>query len=221
MTDATTLAPKYDTGAAEEEPAERLLWIYRIMAQWSTEPRETCEGCKGTGIRPLDAKYPGRCFCTTDSSAGYRSFQEPKDFDEMLADWTPEKILGGLKNPVDPVDVYGFAAEVEFTHRETWLMNWFQHQQPDWGETDAEVLDSFQRYVWRIERFNKRWMRETGDRIDGKPAQSIVQTNIDGDPWDEKTDDELDALIAADVVDDPEPEDAVAAAPHRQVQSAV
>lgn len=163
MTDATTLAPKYDTGAAEEEPAERLLWIYRIMAQWSTEPRETCEGCKGTGIRPLDAKYPGRCFCTTDSSAGYRSFQEPKDFDEMLADWTPEKILGGLKNPVDPVDVYGFAAEVEFTHRETWLMNWFQHQQPDWGETDAEVLDSFQRYVWRIERFNKRYRWNGGE----------------------------------------------------------
>jgi len=50
-------------------------------------------------------------------------------------------------------------------------------------------------------------MKETGDRVDGKPAQSIVQTNIDGDPWDEKSDSELDLLIAADVVDDPEPEE--------------
>lgn len=45
---------------------------------------------------------------------------------------------------------------VHMTHMEEWCLRWFNHFTFDRGLSDQEVLKSFRRYVWRIERLNQR-----------------------------------------------------------------
>lgn len=50
-------------------------------------------------------------------------------------------------------------------------------------------------------------MKESGDRIDGKPAQTVHTPDLRGDPWDELSEEELLAIAAAKTVEDTEDEE--------------
>jgi len=41
--------------------------------------------------------------------------------------------------------------KVEFSGREQWCPAWFSHWTFDRGQSDAEVLESFREYVWRVQ----------------------------------------------------------------------
>jgi hypothetical protein len=57
------------------------------------------------------------------------------------------------ENNVHPSEV---DVEVEFDRFEEWCCHWFNHYTWDRGLSDAEVLASFERYVWRMERLNQQ-----------------------------------------------------------------
>lgn len=45
--------------------------------------------------------------------------------------------------------------EIEFVWYETWHLEWFGHVTFDRGQSDREVLDSFEEYVYRIQVINR------------------------------------------------------------------
>lgn len=49
----------------------------------------------------------------------------------------------GLHPGGDPI------IKIRFEGYETWMLSWFQHETIDVGLSDREILDSFERYVWR------------------------------------------------------------------------
>lgn len=53
--------------------------------------------------------------------------------------------------------------EVKLTHYEEWCCQWFNHFTWDVGDSDAGVLASFQRYVWRMERHNQLHQIKIGE----------------------------------------------------------
>ena len=160
--------PMYDTQALLEEPVERLLYVYSYHSRWSTKPKPGCDNCSGTGTRRVDDVHlpGGDCHCIRNSVGGTFGAKEPRPFDDILEEHDMEKVLGQLRTPIDPATVWNFESEVRLLVRETWYLTWFNHSQPDWGDSDAEVLDRFQRYVFRIERFNEAWRYRTGDQYD-------------------------------------------------------
>jgi len=71
-----------------------------------------------------------------------------------------------------------------------------------------ELVDSLVDQAIR-EAFRERitFAKEAADRIDGKPAQTVHTPDLRGDPYDELSDSEVDVLLAARVVDDPDEEE--------------
>lgn len=97
-----------------------------------------------------------------NSTSQRRMFREDPGADEVraqaLAAWpayVAEKLAG--KNPSAPV------VTVELTHHETWCLSWFAHWTFDDGQTDHEALDSFHRFVRRMQQKN----REEARVVDG------------------------------------------------------
>lgn len=156
MTETTV---KYNTNAITEEPEERLLWVYRTHSRWSRKPKPDCTTCEGSGVGLMTTEnepIEKPCHCIRNSSGGTKGSKVELALDDILAENTIEKVLGELRTPIDPATVWDFKTEVFLHTRETWYCIWFQHAQPDWGDSDADVLTSFQRYVDRIIRFNQR-----------------------------------------------------------------
>lgn len=146
------LAPKYDTGALKEEPAERVLWVYSVHYQWSEPDEGPCryEDCvpgAPTCYQHKDNPPAGRKWATGHS---YRWFKEATA--DVARDEAAYFAALGDRAPKDHAD---FSATVTLEVRETWALTWFQHEQPDWGDSDVDVLASFRRYVDRIERLNR------------------------------------------------------------------
>lgn len=52
---------------------------------------------------------------------------------------------------------------VKLLYHETWCLLWFAHYTFDTGQTDAEALASFERYVRRMERINAKHKSEVND----------------------------------------------------------
>lgn len=58
--------------------------------------------------------------------------------------------------------------KIKFTGLESWCLEWFCHWTFDTGQTDAEVLDSFYRFVQRKEALNLKNGHTRHERIDGE-----------------------------------------------------
>lgn len=138
----------YDTGALAEEPGERVLWIYDVQCRWS-EPHDevSCTYCKPDA--PCFSHRDAPAGRKWNSSSGYRFFREPTEITV-----TPEEHWPHLRTP--PTDPRDFSFKSELVMRETWALTWFEHAQPDWGDDDAAVLASFERYIERVERYNRQ-----------------------------------------------------------------
>jgi hypothetical protein len=140
--------PKWDTGAAAEEPAERLLHIYEVQARWHERRPE--------GEKPYPTDYHDFPDLPSDrrgnAMQSFRWYREPLSDEDTLAKEVIALILGRYADR-DPQEV---TAVVTYTHVETWACEWFSHSQPDWGDDDATVLAGFNRYVNRVERFNRQ-----------------------------------------------------------------
>jgi len=136
--------PTYNTGVIHEEPHQTILHIYEIVAKWN----------KSDGSRGNSVHYT----CGHPRQVG---------FDDILARYDQAFVLGGLRKPEEhPELIIDFTVEVRLLMLETWYCTWFEHSQPDHGDTHDECRASFSRFVNRIRRFNARWQREHGDRFE-------------------------------------------------------
>lgn len=62
----------------------------------------------------------------------------------------------------EPADL---VAIVRFVRNETWCLTWFSHYTIDRGQSDQEALDSFWRYVLRVEANNRHLADTDPNRI--------------------------------------------------------
>lgn len=93
------------------------------------------------------------------------SLMRREDFtlEEFVADhlkWWAEYDRKG-DEPSEPVWI------IEPVVRQTWCLRWFSHVTPDIGQSDEEVLASFERFVTARERENLRAYKERGDGLMG------------------------------------------------------
>ena len=123
--------------------------IYKFSARWSED-----------GIQ--DPQYPhwhkelpeGRIWNSTAFSKMFKEEKTQAWLDDYIREWwrgylqSKEGLLG--KNPT--LDVL----KAEYWEHETWVCTWFQHETFDIGQTDDEVLDSFERFVRRYENMQDR-----------------------------------------------------------------
>lgn len=156
-------AAVYDTGAADQEPADRLIYSYLAHCSW-LEPATPCPHCNGEH----------RCTRHTGTPVGFQTNatsiammeRAPVPADVLLARCDAKTVLGALKPPRDPAACRDFVARVELRVIEGWHLTWFSHSRPDYGESDQEVTESFERYVDRVQRFNHRWRDKQGRDFD-------------------------------------------------------
>ncbi len=102
-----------------------------------------------------------------NSTSFERMFKEEKSVYEinlMLIEWWDKFIKrkgDKIKNPSTPVMRWGLK------EYETWCLEWFSHFTFDEGQSDEEVLESFQRYVDRKVMQNLKKGKEPGSGLMG------------------------------------------------------
>jgi hypothetical protein len=113
--------------------------IYKIRYQWPQEGEHCPDGTNGTSATVM--------------------LREPSSTEIARVAMEQASRLAEEHNVAyDEVGV-----EVEFERWEEWCCHWFNHHTWDRGLSDADVLASFERYVWRIERLNQQNPRFTED----------------------------------------------------------
>lgn len=131
--------------------------IYRFSLYWYQDGKH-------------DSDYPGRhiglpegkTWNSTNLRVMYKEDQEKRILRKFIIDWWDKYKTERLsdKNPSTPV------INIELFDRETWNLTWFTHETFDVGQSDAEALASFERYVQRKEAKNAKHRYETGEDID-------------------------------------------------------
>jgi hypothetical protein len=120
--------------------------IYNLRFRWNEDGEH-------------DPKYPkwheglpeGRVWNSTSVYKMYRTDPGLAAVEQDARDWwEPYKVSDKRegKNPSEP------EITVEFIRNETWALSWFSHWTFDVGQSDAEALASFERFVARMQRLN-------------------------------------------------------------------
>lgn len=116
--------PIYRVGVhwIEDKVAEQLPW-------WPSDPGE------------------GRAWDSTSFSRMYKEDPGAEEVERWAREeWWPT-YAAERQHPIhDPPTI-----KIESVRHETWNLTWFQHETFDIGQTDAEALASFERYVRRYE----------------------------------------------------------------------
>ena len=119
--------------------------IWKITARWSQD-----------GIQ--DPKYPNsyeglaenRIWDSTNFMKMYKEHVSKEQVEKEANDWwmkySTDKLSG--KNPSD------LTLTINFIRYETWCLTWFCHYTFDVGQTDQEALESFEKFVKRMEDMN-------------------------------------------------------------------
>ena len=123
--------------------SEKTYPIYSFSAKWSE---------KGDTEKYKD--YPnwtvglpeGRIWNSSDFTKMFKEDQSQESLDAYLKDWWDKYILLD-KNKDNELEL--LYLKVEFKERESWNLTWFSHETFDIGQTDEEVLDSFEQFVSR------------------------------------------------------------------------
>lgn len=167
-----------------EIEGEQAYPVYRVHAKWSNEGEQ-------------DPKTPawwkglpdGRVWNGTDF---YRMPKAEWSVAEQVTearDWWAQYIEKNQSSDchgvqiVNPADV---VLVVTFVHHETWCSGWFNHWTWDREQTDKEVVESFARFVVRMEKFNRqaRWEGADSDPYCLMGAEDRIRwcthTNPDG-----------------------------------------
>jgi hypothetical protein len=122
--------------------AEQTYPIYYVRPRWS----EASAADRKTGPAWLFEGLPeGRAWNGSGWYTMEREDRPPEEIaEEVASEWWPKY----AETRPDPADL---TVEVTFKMRDTWCSGWFSHWTYDIGLSDADVLDSFHRYVHRIQ----------------------------------------------------------------------
>lgn len=136
--------------------------IWSITINWSQDGKHDPEYPKRYKDLP-EGRIP-------NGTQYYKMYKE-EDADVMKdakESWEKLKAKEDVINPSEPT------YNVKLVRHETWCLTWFQHWTFDTGQTDAEALESFDRFVSRMQNepecclmgAEDRW-RWTGNGDDG------------------------------------------------------
>ena len=135
---------------------ERYYPIYSVNATWIQDGEH-------------DPKYPG-CHkglpegrIHNSTSFANRMFKKKQKISDLKTEY-----LEALHKSIEEKEyqnVSDIKLSIKFLGWETWCRTWFYHYTFDAGQTDAEVLESFQKFVFRKQIENERLRREKG-RVD-------------------------------------------------------
>lgn len=131
--------------------SERRFPIYRTDVKWVYDSDEAPER---KAKHHLGDPGEGRGRNSTSWSDMFREEQDTAEMERKAREeWWPEylerpsrfgdNVKPGSLNPSEPT------ITVTLERHEEWCCTWFSHWTFDDGQTDAEVLASFQEYVWR------------------------------------------------------------------------
>lgn len=119
---------------------------YSVTVRWS-EPIPMGQHLQNGWIRDLP---PGRFW---NSYHQQLMLKEHPGMDRLIAD-AHEGFKEYIYGPKGCVNWGNLEVKVEFYRREVWMLEWFSHRTFDIGLTDAEVCESFHRYVFRTQLAN-------------------------------------------------------------------
>jgi hypothetical protein len=133
--------------------------IYKFRVRWSEISKD----------KSFD-EYPNwkiglsndRIWNSTSWTKMYKEEQELKNLEGWLMNWWEKYLLE--KDNVDKA-MKLFSLHVELFEHETWHLTWFQHETFDVGQTDEEVLLSFENFVNRKEKLNNISQLQNGENI--------------------------------------------------------
>ena len=123
--------------------------IYDIKVKWTEDG--DCH-CKGKGCVNCKDLPKGK---RANATSSHKIYKEEKSIEELLSEtkkWW-EKFIIKKDNTVNPSTP---EITIEFIRFETWCLDWFCHKTFDTGQLDAEVLNSFHKFVRRMEDLNRK-----------------------------------------------------------------
>lgn len=107
---------------------------------------------------------PGRIRNGTGWSTMYKEEKTQEELDQIIQDWWAEY---STKNESlqNKGELIVYKLEGKLKEYAEWNLTWFAHETFDIGQTDIEVLGSFERYVSKIEEEN--WGKDEFDHTSG------------------------------------------------------
>jgi hypothetical protein len=131
---------------------EKAYPIFRVSFNWAEDGE--CYKCKGEDKNCPVCKDlgEGRMSNGTSMDNMYEGEKTVEEVTKEMKVWWEEykeRNKGKMKNPTD-IDI-----KVEFMEYETWVQEWFAHRTFDKGQTDDEILTSFEKFVTRKEHVNE------------------------------------------------------------------
>lgn len=167
-----------DVVLSDLRDGEKAYPIYRVKARWT----QAIVNEKDLPPRFTDGLPPGRMWNCTDWDVMLKEECPPKALAAAKREqWWPAYV--GAKNLPEPNDL---TITVMLLGHDVWCPGWFSHWTFDVGMSDADVLDSFERYVERIVRSDLP-ESEKGSLM-GAEDRWRWHGCTDGDPQGERTD---------------------------------
>jgi hypothetical protein len=112
---------------------EKTFPIYSFSASW-TQKSDEARKHNGTGFRKM-----------------FKEELTQEQLDNYIQEWWSRySTSDNLKDK----EVELLTLTAKYKEHEVWCLTWFGHETFDLGQTDKEVLDSFERFVSRVESAN-------------------------------------------------------------------
>ena len=138
------------------ENIEKTYPIYRFTARWSEISKDKSYEEYPNWKKGLPKD---RIWNSTSWTKMYKEEQDLKELEGWMMQWWDEYLT---KKDNEDKAMKLLYLKVEFFEHETWHPTWFQHETFDEGQTDEEVLKSFENFVRRKEALNRKRQWEEG-----------------------------------------------------------
>lgn len=117
--------------------------IYTISARWIQNGDQT----KYKDFpRWIEGLPEGRVYNSTGFSKMFKEDQSQEQLDAFAKDWWINYCDRNKEENIELVEL-----EAKYKEHEEWVLGWFNHETFDVGQSDAEVLQSFEEFVRRYE----------------------------------------------------------------------
>jgi hypothetical protein len=128
--------------------------IYRFSARWSQEG----EWNENYPNHHKGLKY-GRIWNGSSFTKIYKEEKSQDELDAIAREWYKNMVIAKKDTNHPIINPRLKFITAKYVEHNTWCLTWFSHETFDEGQTDAEVLASFEEYVREVENNNrhKEW----------------------------------------------------------------
>ena len=135
---------------------ERVFPIYRIQAKWSEDIIDGKEYSENW-IKDLPK---GRFWNGTSTTLMLKDSLSHEEKETTLNEWWAQYSASEKFNNIADVDI-----QLEFVRFDSWNCVWFNHETFDYGQTDSEVIESFNKYIARVQAINEEYKHQKQNKF--------------------------------------------------------